>query len=63
MAISLYDAKVSGYIQTLTAVGGFPEKAQNYCRLTGLDPESLVESKIHPGMRPLKFPIFARSGR
>ena len=57
MAISLYDATASGYIQTLGAVAGFLEKARGYCRATGLDPEALVESRIHPGMRPLRFQI------
>ncbi len=57
MTISLYEATVSGYVQTLTAVVGFLEKARDYCRSTGLDPEALVESRIHPGMRPLRFQI------
>ena len=57
MPISLYDLTVPTYLQTLGAGAGFMEKGLGHCREHGLDPEKLVEARIHPDMLPLRFQI------
>jgi hypothetical protein len=57
MAISLYDATVAAYIQTTTAVVGFLEKGLAHCADNGIDPESLVETRLFQDMAPLRFQI------
>ena len=57
MPITLYDLTVPTYLQTLGAVSGFLEKGLQHCREHGLDPEAIVESRIHPDMLPLRFQI------
>jgi hypothetical protein len=57
MAISLYDATVAAYIQTTTAVASFLEKGFAHCTDNGVDPETLVETRLFPDMAPLRFQI------
>jgi hypothetical protein len=57
MKISLYEASVPSYLQTLSAVSGFLEKGLSHCRDNGLDPEGLVETRLFPDMLPLRFQI------
>jgi len=57
MAVSLYDATVAGYIQTTTAVVGFLEKGLAHCTDEGVDPETLVETRLFADMAPLRFQI------
>jgi len=57
MSISLYDASVASYIQTVTAVAGFLERGLAHCVDNGTDPEALVETRLFPDMAPLRFQI------
>jgi hypothetical protein len=57
MAISLYDASVPNYLQTLDAVGGFLEKGLTYCKENNIDPEDIVESRIVADMLPFRYQI------
>ncbi|MDA5194361.1 DUF1993 domain-containing protein [Govanella unica] len=57
MTISLYDASVASYLQTVQAVSGFLDKGLTYCRDHGIDPEEMVEARIFPDMFPLRFQI------
>ncbi|MDE1939074.1 MAG: DUF1993 domain-containing protein [Alphaproteobacteria bacterium] len=57
MAISLYDASVTCYLQTLAAVSGFLEKGLAHCRDNGIDPAEIVETRIVADMRPFRFQI------
>lgn len=57
MSISLYDASVSTYLQTLGAVGKFLEKGLAHCQAQGLAPDDLVETRLAPDMLPLRFQI------
>jgi hypothetical protein len=57
MTISLYDISVKNYQQTLGAVGGFLEKGLAHCRERGLDPEAIVNTRLHPDMLPFRFQI------
>ena len=57
MSISLYDASVSTYLQTLGAVSKFLEKGQAHCQAQGLTTADLVETRLAPDMLPLRFQI------
>ena len=57
MAISLYEASVGSYLQTLSAVSGFLEKGLAHCRDNSIDPEEIVQTRLYPDMLPLRFQI------
>lgn len=57
MALSLYEASVPGYLQILDAVGGVLEKGLKHLREQGIDPESIVETRVYPDMLPFRFQI------
>jgi uncharacterized protein len=57
MAISLYDATVANYIQTTTAVAGFLDRGLSHCTDNGVDPASLVETRLFDDMLPLRFQV------
>ena len=57
MAISLYDVSVSAYLQGLTGVAGFLERGLSHCQDNGVDPESIVETRLWPDMLPFRFQI------
>jgi hypothetical protein len=57
MAISLYDASVRQYLQVLPSVGAILDKGLQFCREKGIDPESLVETRLIEDMLPLRFQV------
>ena len=57
MAISLYDLSVPGYLQTLGAVSGFLDRGLTFFKETGVDPESIVETRLFADMLPFRFQI------
>ena len=57
MAISLYDASVASYLQTLGGVAGFLEKARIHFGAVDLDLEDIVETRFAPDMKPFRFQI------
>ena len=57
MAISLYEASVTSYLQTLAAVSNFLDKAQVHSREHPLDLDTLVETRLFDDMRPFRFQI------
>lgn len=57
MAISLYEASVMSYLQTLGAVGGYLEKGLAHCRDNSIAPEEIVETRLYPDMLPFRFQI------
>jgi hypothetical protein len=59
MAISLYDATVAGYLQTLGAVSGFLDRGAAHCAEAGTDPDALVGVRLHADMLPLAFQIWS----
>jgi uncharacterized protein len=59
MALSLYDATVANYLQTLGAVGGFLERGLKHFRDNNIDPETMVEARLAPDMLPLRFQIIS----
>ena len=59
MALSLYDASVANYLQTLGAVTGFLDRSLSYFRERNVDPEQIVEARLAPDMQPLRFQIIS----
>jgi hypothetical protein len=59
MAISLYDATVASYLQTLGAVSGILDRGLAHCAETGADPAALVATRLHDDMLPLAFQIWS----
>ena len=59
MAISLYDLCVPAYLQTLGGVAGFLDKGRAFCAEKGIDPESIVDSKLADDMLPFRFQVVA----
>jgi len=57
MSTSLYALCVPGYLQTLGAVSGFLEKGRLHCQTAGLDPATIVETRLAPDMLPFWFQI------
>lgn len=57
MASSLYDMSVASYIQLVDAVGRVLDRGLEHCRSNGMDPETIVESRVHPDMLPFRFQI------
>ena len=57
MAISLYDISVASYLQTLTAMSGVLDRGLSHCTDNGIDPESVVETRLFPDMAPFRFQI------
>lgn len=61
MAISLYNVSVASYLQTLGAVAGFLEKGRAHCQANGIDPESIVGTRLKDDMLPFLFQIVSVS--
>jgi hypothetical protein len=59
MALSLYDASVANYLQTLGAVSGILDRSLSYFREHNVDPEQIVEARLAPDMQPLRFQIIS----
>jgi hypothetical protein len=59
MAISLYEATVERYLQTLGAVAGFLDKGAAHCAEAGTDPAELVGTRLYPDMLPLAFQVWS----
>src|SRR5580698_3073222 len=59
MALSLYDFTVGSYLQTLGAVSGFLDRGLAHCRDNNIDPESIVETRLHGDMLPFRFQIIS----
>jgi uncharacterized protein len=61
MAISFYDMSVACFLQTLTGVEGFLAKGQAHCEANGIDPNEIVETRLHPDMYPFAFQVWSVS--
>ena len=57
MATSFYDLCVPSYLQTLSAVGGYLDKALAHCKEKGMDAAQIVETRLYPDMLPFRFQI------
>ncbi len=61
VATSLYDLSVPTFLQTVSAVAGFLDRAARHCAETGADPDEFVEARLYPDMAPFHFQIEALS--
>jgi hypothetical protein len=57
MAVSLYDATVATFLQTLGGVEGFLSRGFDHCRDNNIDPESIVATRIYEDMLPFRFQV------
>jgi len=57
MTISLYDATVANFLQTLGAVDKFLAKALEHFRAQNIDPQSIVSTRFYDDMLPFRFQI------
>jgi hypothetical protein len=59
MATSLYDLSVPTFLQTVSAVAGFLDRAARYCAETAADPDDFVHARLFADMAPFHFQIEA----
>jgi uncharacterized protein len=57
MPISLYDASVTVYLQTLGAASRFLERAATHCRDNQTELAEIVETRLFPDMLPFRFQV------
>jgi uncharacterized protein len=59
MATSLYDLSVPTFLQTISAIVGFLDRAARHCAETGTDPDDFVDARLIDDMAPFHFQIEA----
>lgn len=59
MALSLYDATVAGFVQTVDAMTSVLDKGIVHCRQAGIDPQRIVETRLYPDMLAFNFQVFS----
>jgi hypothetical protein len=59
MATSLHDLSVPTFLQTVSAVADFLDRAVEHCDANGADPDDFVDARLFPDMAPFHFQIEA----
>ena len=59
MSISLYDLSVPTFLQTVNALAGVLDRADEHSAKTGHDPDDFVEVRLIDDMAPFHFQIEA----
>ncbi|WP_309605523.1 DUF1993 domain-containing protein [Phenylobacterium sp.] len=59
MAISLYDVSVTSFLQVLGGVSGFLDRGLTHCQENGVDPESIVATRLIETMLPFRFQVIS----
>jgi hypothetical protein len=62
MAITLYDATVAGFIQTMGAMGRLLKRGRTHCEENSVDLTSVLESRIFANMMPFRYQVQAVIG-
>ena len=57
MSVSLYDASVGRFLQTLGAVSGYLDKSRSHCKENNIDLNEIVETRLYPDMLPFRFQL------
>jgi hypothetical protein len=57
MKISLYEASITTYMQTLDAVSGFMDRGLSHFRDNDIDPAEIVDTRLFVDMQPFRFQI------
>lgn len=59
MATSLYDLSVPTFLQTMSAVSGYLDRAARHCAETGTNADDFADARLYPDMAPFHFQIEA----
>ncbi len=59
MAISLYDATVASFAQSLNAAVGFLDKGLAHFTANGVDLKEVVDTRLFPNMLPFTFQVLS----
>ena len=59
MSVSLYDISIASYLQTYAGMISCLDKGLSYCKEKGIDPEEIVNSRLHPDMNSFNFQVQA----
>jgi hypothetical protein len=59
MAITLHDAVVRPFIQTVGAVGVILDRGLSHCMDNAIAPEDIVKTRLHPEMLPFRFQVLS----
>lgn len=62
MAITLYDATVAGFIQTMGSIDGFLKQGRKFCEDGSVDLTSMLDAHLFPNMLPLRYQVQAAIG-
>jgi hypothetical protein len=62
MSISLYDASVALFSQTLGALDGILGRGLAHCQDNGVDPAEFVETRFYGDMAPFRYQVQAAIG-
>jgi hypothetical protein len=62
MAISLYEASVGMFIQTLGAMEGVLKRGLAHIEDNNIDPKDVVETRLFPDMLPFRYQVQAAVG-
>jgi uncharacterized protein len=62
MGVSLYDATAALFIQTLGGVEGILSRGLAHCQEHNIDPQEVVETRLHPDMLPFRYQVQAAIG-
>jgi hypothetical protein len=62
MAVSLYDASVALFAQTLGAMDGFLGRGLAHCQDNNIDPAEVVDTRLYGDMLPLRYQVQAAIG-
>ena len=57
MSLSMYQASVPAFVQTLTVLSAILDKAEAYAAAKKIDPATLVGARLYPDMFPLSRQI------
>ena len=57
--LTLYEATIPRFAQTIGAMAGILKRGRTFCAETGVGLEDLAEARLHPDMLPLRFQIRA----
>lgn len=59
MSISLYDATVTNYLQTLNSTAAVLDKGKIFCEENGIDLSTIVETRLIEDMSPFQFQVIS----
>jgi hypothetical protein len=61
MPISLFDATILSYVQTLGALSGLIDKGEAFCTEKSIDPNDILQARLAPDMHPFVYQVKSAS--